>query len=142
MIKKTKVYIDSNIPMYAAGQEHPNKDPSIKILEMVSSGRVIGVSSTEVLQEILYRYQAIGILKKGLEVFDNFSKIIDDVLPVNFQIMNEARDILEKNHYKNLFPRDAVHIAAMNYYEINYIATYDKHFKIFKHIKYMHDLNF
>ena len=142
MIKKVKVYIDSNIPMYAAGQEHPNREPSIKILEMVSSGRVIGVSSTEVLQEILYRYQAIGILKKGLEVFDNFSKIIDDVLPVNFQIMNEARDILEKNYHKNLFPRDAVHIAAMNYYEINYIATYDKHFKIFSHIKYIHDLNF
>jgi predicted nucleic acid-binding protein len=93
MIKKVKVYIDSNIPMYAAGQEHPNKEPSIKILELVSSGKVIGVSSTEVLQEILYRYQAINILKKGLEVFDNFSKIIDDVLPVNFQIMNEARDI-------------------------------------------------
>jgi predicted nucleic acid-binding protein len=137
MIKKVKVYIDSNIPMYAAGQEHPNKEPSIKILELVSSGKVIGVSSTEVLQEILYRYQAINILKKGLEVFDNFSKIIDDVLPVNFQIMNEARDILEKNYYKNLFPRDAVHVATMNYYEINYIATYDKHFKIFKHIKYM-----
>lgn len=44
MIKKTKVYIDSNIPMYAAGQKHPNKESSIKILEMVSSGKVIGIS--------------------------------------------------------------------------------------------------
>ena len=64
MIKKVKVYIDSNIPMYAAGLEHPNKEPSIKILESVSSGKVIGVSSTEVLQEILYSYQAVNTIIK------------------------------------------------------------------------------
>ena len=140
MIKKVKVFIDSNIPMYAAGQEHPNKEPSVKILELVSKGKIIGMASTEVLQEILYRYQAINILKKGLEVFDNFSKIMDDILSVNFQIMNEAKKILMEKYKQNIFPRDAVHIATMNYYEINCIATYDKHFKIFKNIRYLENL--
>ena len=64
MKKKVKVFIDSNISMYAAGREHPNKEPSIKILELVSSGKVIGVSSTEVLQEILYSYQAVNTIIK------------------------------------------------------------------------------
>lgn len=137
MIKKIKVFIDANIPMYAAGQEHPNKVPSIKILESVSEGKIIGVTSTEVLQEILYRYWAINLLKKGLKVFNDFLQIVDDALPINFQIMCETRDILEKNDHQNIFPRDAIHAATMNYYGINCIATYDKHFRIFKHIKYI-----
>jgi len=137
MIKKIKVFIDTNIPMYAAGQEHPNKAPSIKILESVSEGKIIGVTSTEVLQEILYRYWAIKLLKKGLKVFNEFLQIVDDVLPVNFQIMCETRDILEKNNDQNIFPRDAIHAATMNYYGINCIATHDEHFRIFKHIKYI-----
>ncbi|GAG65230.1 unnamed protein product, partial [marine sediment metagenome] len=101
MIKKIKVFIDANIPMYAAGQEHPNKVPSIKILESVSEGKIIGVTSTEVLQEILYRYRAINLLKKGLKVFNDFLQIVDDALPINFQIMCETRDILEKNDHQN-----------------------------------------
>lgn len=137
MIKKIKVFIDANIPMYAAGQEHSNKAPSVKILESVSEGKIVGVTSTEVLQEILYRYWAINLLKKGLEVFDDFSQIVDDTLPINFQIISGARNILEKNSYQNIFPRDAIHVATMDYYGISFIATYDEHFRIFKHIKYL-----
>ena len=133
MIRKNKVFIDSDIPMYASGREHPNKIPSIKILELVSKGEIMGITSTEVMQEILYRYQAIGILDKGFDVFDNFSSIMDDVLPINLQIISEARNILGS---KDIFPRDAVHIATMDYYEISYVASFDKHFRAFKHIRY------
>ena len=136
MTRKTKVFIDSNIPMYAAGGEHPNKEPSIKILELISEGDIIGITSIEVFQEILYRYQAINLLEKGLEVFDNFSNIIDDILPIDFQIINRAKKILENKKNKGIYPRDAIHIATMEHYEINRIATHDKHFKKFKHIKY------
>ncbi|MFA5014715.1 MAG: type II toxin-antitoxin system VapC family toxin [Actinomycetota bacterium] len=136
MIKKTKVFIDSNIPMYAAGQGHPNRVPSIKVLELISENKIVGVTSTEILQEILYRYQSIGLPGKGLEVFDSFSQIVDDILSVNFNIISEARNILGKNSYQGIFPRDAIHVATMDYYGINFIATYDKHFEVFKQIKY------
>lgn len=136
MTQRIKVFIDSNIPMYAAGRDHPNKEPSIKILELISRGDIVGITSTGVLQEILYRYQAINLLKKGLEVFDNFSSIIDDVLSIDLQIMNQAKKILENKNNSDVYPRDAVHIATMDHYEISYIATYDKHFKKFKHIRY------
>lgn len=136
MTKKTKVFIDSNIPMYAAGQEHPNKVPSIKVLESISENKIVGVTSTEVLQEILYRYWSINLLGKGLEVFDSFSQIVDDIIPVNFNIISGARNILEKKSYQGIFPRDAIHVSTMDYYGINFIATHDKHFKVFKQIKY------
>jgi len=133
MTGKTRVFVDSNIPMYAAGKEHPNKIPSIKVLELISEGKIIGMTSTEVFQEILYRYQAIELLDKGLEVFDSFSSIIDETLSVNLNIMREARNILKEN---NINVRDAVHIATMDYYGISYIASHDKHFIEFKHIRY------
>jgi predicted nucleic acid-binding protein len=134
MTKKNRVFIDSNIPMYASGKEHPNKKASIRILELISKGEIIGMTSTEVLQEILYRYHAINILDMGLKVFDSFYNIVDDVLSINLQIMNEAKKILGDS--KNIFPRDAVHIATMDHYEISYIATFDKHFRAFRHIRY------
>jgi len=133
MTGKTKVFIDSNIPMYAAGKEHPNRIPSIKVLELISEGEIIGVTSTEVFQEILYRYQAIDLLYKGLELFDSFSSIIDEAFSININIMREARNILKDN---NINARDAVHIATMSHYEISYIASHDRHFKKFKHIRY------
>ncbi len=133
MTGKTKVFIDSNIPMYAAGKEHPNRIPSIKVLELISEGEIIGVTSTEVFQEILYRYQAIDLLYKGLELFDSFSSIIDEAFSININIMREAKNILKDN---NINARDAVHIATMDHYEISYIASHDRHFKKFKHIRY------
>jgi uncharacterized protein len=136
VIRKIKVFIDSNIPMYAAGNEHPNKVPSIKILESVSENKIAGVTSTEVMQEILYRYQSISLLEKGLEVFDSFSQIVDDILPVNFDIISGARKILGKNSYQDISARDAIHVATMDYFGINFIATYDKRFKAFKQVKY------
>jgi predicted nucleic acid-binding protein len=50
--------------------------------------------------------------------------------------MNQARKILGDEYSSDIYPRDAVHIATMDYYEISYIATHDRHFKKFKHIRY------
>jgi predicted nucleic acid-binding protein len=133
MTDKPRVFVDSNIPMYAAGKEHPNKAASIEILESISEGSLMGITSTEVFQEILYRYQAIDLLDKGFEVFDNFSGIIDETLSINSSIMREARNILED---KKISTRDAIHVATMDYYDISYIASHDRHFQEFKHIRY------
>ena len=119
--------------MYATGKKHSNKIDSIKVLELVSEGKIIGITSTKVFQEILYQYQAVDLLDKGLEVFDSFSSIIDEVLSINLNIMREARNIIKKN---NINTRDAVHITTIDYYGISYIASHDKHFKKFKNIRY------
>ncbi len=55
-----KVFIDSNIPMYVAGRDHPNRDPARRFLDAVRAGSVDACTSTEVLQEILFRYSGLG----------------------------------------------------------------------------------
>jgi len=47
------VFVDSNIPMYVAGRDHPLRAPALRLLEQVRAGELDACSSTEVLQEIL-----------------------------------------------------------------------------------------
>ena len=132
-MERYKVFIDTNIPIYASGRNHPNKNLSLKILEDISKNRIFGITSVEVFQELLYRFHSLNMFNKGIEVFEGFYNIVDEVLPVNFQIVKNARLIMEKNSEINT--RDAIHAATINYYNIPYIATFDKHFNIFKNIK-------
>ena len=51
-----RVFVDSNIPMYVAGAEHPNRDPATRFLESAGEAGLDLCTSSEVLQEILFRW--------------------------------------------------------------------------------------
>ena len=84
------VFIDSNIPMYVAGGEHPNREPARRFLDRVRRGKVEACSSTEVLQEILYRYTSLGRLDLAREVYDLFVEICPVVLDVTLADTDHA----------------------------------------------------
>ncbi len=134
MIEKLKVFIDSNIPMYAIGKDHIHKKESMQILKDIENEKIFAVSSCEVFQEILHRYAQIGEVNIGINLFDIFYELIDEILPLNFEIIKTARFILEKNQKTKISSRDCIHIATMLHYDIKYIASFDLHFKIFKEI--------
>ena len=54
------ILIDSNVLMYAAGSDHPNKSKAVTLLKRVADGHAEAVIDAEVLQEILHRYIALG----------------------------------------------------------------------------------
>ncbi len=120
------VFIDSNIPMYVAGKPHAHRDPSRRFLEHVRSGEVEGVTSTEVLQEILFRYSGLGTLELGLEVYDLFVQICARVLPVTLADTDRARALLPR--VSGVSVRDALHAAVMLTNGISKIATFDEGF--------------
>jgi predicted nucleic acid-binding protein len=43
-----KVFVDSNIPRYAAGADHPHKSSSRRFLEQIRAGKLEACTSTEV----------------------------------------------------------------------------------------------
>ena len=53
------VFIDANVPTYAAGRDHPYKEPCARILRVLADDLQSFVSNSEVLQEIMYRYLAL-----------------------------------------------------------------------------------
>lgn len=121
-----RVFIDSNVPMYVAGREHPNRAPAKAFLDRVRSGAVEGCTSTEVLQEILYRYSALRRRELACDVYDLFVQICPVVFDVTLADTDRARDLLMQ--FEHLSARDAVHVAVMLNHGIASIATFDRGF--------------
>jgi hypothetical protein len=121
-----KVFLDSNIPMYVAGRAHPNREPARRILERVRSGEVEGCTSTEVLQEILYRYSALERRDLARDVYDLFAQICPTVFDVTLADTDRARDLLVE--HVGLSARDAVHVAVMANRGVECIATFNRGF--------------
>ena len=123
------VFIDSNIPMYVAGRDHPNRDAARRFLARVQAGEVEACTSTEVLQEILYRYSALGRLDLARQVYDLFVQLCPAVLPVTLADTDRARDLLTTT--ETVSARDAVHAAVMINNDVRQIATFDTGFDRF-----------
>jgi predicted nucleic acid-binding protein len=128
-----RVFIDSNIPMHVAGRDHPHRGPSIRFLEGVRRGEVEAWTSTEVLQEILYRYAALARLDLARRVYDLFVQVCAVVLPVTLADTDRARDILCGT--SGISARDAVHAAVMLNADLDTIATFDRGFDAVAGIK-------
>lgn len=121
-----RVFVDSNIPMYVAGREHPHREPARRFLGRVRSGEVEGHTSIEVLQEILYRYTSLGRPEIGLEVYDLTVEICTSVLPVALADTDRARNLLAD--HPAIGVRDAVHAAVMLNHDIRRLASFDRGF--------------
>jgi len=121
-----KVFIDSNIPMFVAGRDHPHRESARRLLARVRKGEIEGVTSTEVLQEILYRYSALARRDLIAEVYDLFVQICPVVLDVTLGDTDRARDLLLT--LEGISARDAVHAAVMLNHEIEWIASFDSGF--------------
>jgi predicted nucleic acid-binding protein len=120
------VFIDSNIPMYVAGREHAHREPSKRFLARVREGEVDACTSTEVLQEILYRYSSLKRLDLARDVYDLFVDICPRVLPVTLADTDRARDIVVG--IKGMTVRDAIHAAVLLNNDLTHIASFDKGF--------------
>lgn len=123
------VFIDSNIPMYVAGRDHPNREVARRFLERVHVGEVEACTSTEVLQEILYRYSSLGRLDLARQVYELFVQICPVVLAVTLADTDRAKDLLASA--AGVSARDAVHAAVMINNDVQQIATFDSGFDRF-----------
>jgi predicted nucleic acid-binding protein len=120
------IFVDSNVPMYVAGREHPLRAPAQRFLERARSGEIEICTSTEVLQEILYRYTALGRRDLAGSVYDLFVQLCPTVLPVSLADTDRARRLVEE--LSDVSVRDALHAAVMLNHDIGGIATFDRGF--------------
>jgi uncharacterized protein len=121
-----KVFVDSNIPMYVAGREHPLREPSRRVLARVQAGELEGCTSTEVLQEVLYRYVGLRRPDLAVEVYDLFVGLCSTVFPVTLADTDRARDLVRRGIAASV--RDLVHAAVMLNNDVATVATFDAGF--------------
>jgi len=120
------IFIDSNIPMYLVGASHPHKTNAQRLLEKLIRDDQRLVTSTEVLEEILYRYVAIDRRDAIQPAFDALTGVVDEVLAVDRAAVERAkRMVLE---YQRLSARDAVHLAVMEQHGIDRILSFNRGF--------------
>ena len=120
------IFIDSNVPMYLVGANHPHKQDTILLLEDVVGKKERLVTNTEVLQEILHRYTAIRRKKDIQAAFDALYEIVDEIFEVQETDVLAAKGLLMA--YEDLSARDALHAAQMKRLNINCIISFDRGF--------------
>jgi predicted nucleic acid-binding protein len=118
------ILIDTNIFMYAAGKESPQRLPCQQLLERILEGEgPAACTDTEVLQEILQRYRALKVPEVGFRLFDAVTHLGIPILAVTDRAMAHARKLLED--YPALSTRDGVHLGVMREHGIDEVLTYD-----------------
>ncbi len=120
-------FIDANVPIYAAGKNHPLKAPCIQVLMLAAEHSLAFVTDAEVLQELLHRYLALRLWPQGREVFGRFSELMHErVEPVEATDVHHAA-MLADGH-SELGARDLLHAAVMRRLGVRRIVSADTGF--------------
>lgn len=120
------VFVDSAVMMYAAGSEHPLREPCRRILDRVGRGELAATTSVEVVQEILHRYRSIGRADGGIELAVHTLDTFAPVLPITHALMRRVPALAER--YPDLATRDLVHVATCIHEGITDIVSTDRGF--------------
>jgi predicted nucleic acid-binding protein len=134
------LFIDSAVIMYAAGAEHPMREPCRRIIDAVADGRMSGVTSTEVIQEILHRHLSQRRPEIGRAQAQDALDLFAPVLPISHALMRRLPGLTER--YPSLQARDLVHVATCIHEGITEIISPDKAFDQVAEVKRIDPLAF
>ena len=120
------VFVDTAVIMYAVGTAHPLKAASAEILRRVASGALHGVTSAEVIQEIVHRFVHAGRPERAAEVAGHALAVFSPVVPVSHAVVERLPGLLAR--YPNAAARDLLHVATCLEERIGTIVTPDRDF--------------
>lgn len=128
------VFLDANVPIYAAGSAHVLKAPCVRVLELAAERPQDFVTDAEVLQELLHRYLALRVWPAGRAVIEGFAALMADrIEPVHAVDILEAATLtggLAGGH-ERLSARDLLHAAVMRRIGSHRVVTADRDFDAF-----------
>lgn len=121
-----RIFLDTNIFLYAAGGPHTRRDACAKVLRRVADGSLEATTNTEVVQEILYVLARRGRRDDGLKLARHVTALFPDLLPVTRDDRVEVCELLRR--YPALSVRDAVHVSTILHNGITTVASVDSDF--------------
>jgi predicted nucleic acid-binding protein len=133
-------FIDTAILMYAAGSDHPLREPCAQVVRRIRDGHLDATTSVEVIQEIVHRYLRIGRPEAAGALASDTLDLLAPVLPVSHAVMRRVPDLVAR--YPGLQGRDLVHIATCIHEGITEIVSTDKGFDQVAEVKRIDPLAF
>lgn len=122
------VFLDVNVPMYAAGKDHPYKAPCAWLMGEIAEGRLEAAIDTEIIQEMLYRYGALQLWDIGVTITKNLLEIMPIVYPVTPDDVRIAIELFRQYAPRGVTARDLLHVAVMQNNGLSTVVSTDKHF--------------
>jgi len=120
-------FIDTNVPIYAAGRPHPLKEPCSQLLLLAAEYPQAFVTDAEVLQELLHRYLALRLWPQGRDAFQWFSVLMQNrIESIRATDVEHAADLADA--YPELGGRDLLHTAVMQRLGVCRIVSADRGF--------------
>ena len=120
------IYIDSNVPMYLVGAEHPNKQRVVELVPRLLSAHEILVSSAETFQEIVHRYLALRDHHHLGAAYEALEAMVSRTAEVTKADVDAVRGLA--GQYAKLSSRDCLHVAIMTRLGCHKIWSYDAGF--------------
>ena len=120
------IYVDSNVPMYLVGAEHPHKRRVVELVPQLLSAHEQLVTSAETFQEILHRYLGLADRLHLNAAYEALEVMVSNVAEIAKGDVDAARAV--SGHYPALSSRDCLHVAVMRRIGCTTIWTYDTGF--------------
>ncbi len=118
------IFVDTNVFMYAVGQDHPLKGHARDFFDSATSAGTDLFTSAEVLQELLNAYVRSG----RLLVFEAAMSLIRgagvEVWPLERGDVELARELHDQ--FPELESRDLCYLASCRRRGITYLMTFDQ----------------
>lgn len=105
-----RVFLDSNVFIYAAGAESPLKAPCVDILRRAGAGDLDATTSVEVIQELHHVFRRRGRPADGVRLGRDVARLFPGLLSITRDDILRSGDILTAR--PQLSPRDALHAAT------------------------------
>jgi uncharacterized protein len=133
-------FIDTNIFIYSVGRDHPLKSKCASAIRRIRDEEIRAILNTEIIQEILYRYQSIKELPFGIRLAREAILLSSKILPVTERDLSSALELLES--HPQIETRNAFHAAIMINNGIKEIISTDSHFDHITGIRRIDPLDF
>ena len=130
-----ELFLDVNVPMYAAGKDHPYKESCTWVMTEIAEGRIEAVVDTEIIQEVLYRYGAIHQWRVGVTLAGNLLDIVSKIYPIQVADIRLAIKLFERYAPQGIPARDVLHIAVMRNNGLTQVISTDTHLDLIEEIE-------
>ena len=106
-------FVDTNIPICAAGREHRYKQPCARIIRAIANEPEHFITDAEVLQELMHHYLRTNRWTEGRGIFSRFETLLQGrIEPIYPEDVSQAARMANTGHQSN--SRDLVHASVMH----------------------------